>query len=169
MTRYAFLLKWFWYAMAALPVWLAEELVFSRVLLLGVRPVLLPLTVVAVAVLEGTAAGAGFGLGVGVFWAAALPGTHALLPLGLTLLGLLSGWICQYRLRQNCAGFLSCSVLVLLLLALSRILSAHWGGAALLPLLRIGGGELAVSLLLATPVYLLFRLIYDRVGGTKLM
>ena len=51
MTRHDFLVKWGVYALALLPVWLLETYVFARLPLFGVRPMLLPLAVAAVAVL----------------------------------------------------------------------------------------------------------------------
>ena len=66
MTRQALFHKWFLYALALFPVWLLDACILSRYPLFGVRPMLLPLAVVAVAVLEGSHAGAGLGLGVGL-------------------------------------------------------------------------------------------------------
>lgn len=169
MTRDAFLLKWFWYAMAVIPIWLIEDLFFSRFSIFGVTPILLPLAVATVAVLEGSSGGAGFGLAVGLWWSAALPGTQAIAILGSTLIGLICGLISQYRLKQSYVGCLFCSFLSLLVIALWRIVHYMSGGnVSLAPLLRIALPELAVSLLFTLPIYLLFRLVYQRVGGTKL-
>ena len=170
MTRESFLFKWFWYAVATIPVWLVEDLLFSRWSVFGVTPLLLPLAAVTVGVLEGAPGGAGFGLAIGLWWAAALPGTHAgIIVLG-SLVGLISGLISQYRLKQSFIGCLFCSALSLVFLAalqLARL--CLLAGHTLLPLLRIAGLEFLVSLIFAIPVYLLFRLVYDRVGGTKLV
>lgn len=170
MTRDAFLFKWFWYTMAALPVWMVEDLIFSRLSILGVSPVLLPLTAVAVAVLEGATAGAGFGLLIGLWWAAALPGPHSSSIIIVVLMGLISGLISQYRLSQSYTGCLLCSAVSLLLLSVARILQHLFSGtASLAVLLKIALPELLVSLLFVAPIYILIRLVYDRVGGTKLM
>ena len=50
MTRQALFHKWFLYALALFPVWLLDACILSRYPLFGVRPMLLPLAVVAVAV-----------------------------------------------------------------------------------------------------------------------
>ena len=169
MTRESFLFKWFWYAMAVIPVWLVEDLIFSRCSIFGVTPVLMPLTVVAVAVLEGSYGGAGFGLAIGLWWAAALPGTRSMIIIASTLIGLLSGLFAQYRLRQSYVGCLFCSALSLGALSLLRILRYSFGGnVSILALLRIAVPEWLVSLIFVAPVYFLFRLVYNRVGGTKL-
>lgn len=169
MTRGDFLFKWFWYAMALLPVWLAEDLVFSRFPILGISPMLLPLAVTAVAVLEGSVAGAGFGLGVGLLWSATLSGS---LPgiLALSLAGALTGAAAQYGLKQSFAGCLVCSAAVLGAIDLLRVLRRLAGGTAPLgPMLAVALPEILVSLLFAAPIYLLFRKVWSNVGGTKLM
>ena len=74
MTRRDQTHKWFVYALALIPVWLLDEFVLNRIPLFGVIPMLLPLAVVAVAVLEGSVAGAGFGMAVGILWELAYPG-----------------------------------------------------------------------------------------------
>lgn len=170
MTREAFLFKWFWYAMAVVPVWLAEDLIFSRFTLFGVSPMLLPLAVVAVAVLEGPVAGAGFGLGVGLLWSASPGGVGALSVACLALAGAAAGGLAQYILKQTYAGCLLCSAGLLLLLDLGRILRRLLSAAAGLGvMLAVAVPEILVSLLFVAPIYLLFRKVYSRVGGTKLM
>ena len=170
MTREAFLFKWFWYAMAVVPVWLAEDLIFSRFTLFGVSPMLLPLAVVAVAVLEGPVAGAGFGLGVGLLWSASPGGVGALSVACLALAGAAAGGLAQYILKQTYAGCLLCSAGLLLLLDLGHILRRLLSAAAGLGvMLAVAVPEILVSLLFVAPIYLLFRKVYSRVGGTKLM
>lgn len=170
MTRRDFLYKWFWYSMALIPIWLAEDLIFSRLHILGVAPMLLPLAAVAVAVLEGPVAGAGFGLGVGLLCSAAWLTEGRWMILALALAGAAAGAAAQYGLKQSYAGCLICSAGALGLIDLCRILShlIH-GTAALLPLLRVALPEIFVSLIFVAPVYLLFRKVYSRVGGTRLM
>ena len=87
MTRRDQIHKWFVYALALVPVWLLDEFVLNRVPLFGVVPMLLPLTVVAVAVLEGSGAGGGFGLAVGLVWTLSYPLGWGGTVLGMTLAG----------------------------------------------------------------------------------
>lgn len=170
MTRGDFLFKWFWYAMAVLPVWLAEDLIFSRFPLFGVSPVLLPLAVVAVAVLEGPVAGAGFGLGVGLLWSAVLTGPGPLSVAGLALAGAVTGGLAQYVLKQTYPGCLICSAGVLGILDLGRMARRLMDGTTGLgAALAVAVPEIIVSLLFVAPVYLLFRKVYSKVGGAKLM
>ena len=169
MTRRDQIHKWFVYALALVPVWLLDEFVLNRVPLFGVVPMLLPLTVVAVAVLEGSVAGAGFGMAVGLLWELAYPGGSGILVFGMTLAGMLTGSIAQYALSQSFPGCLLCSAAILALLDLLRVLRGLITHAASLPaLLQVAVPEFLYSLAWTPVVYLLFRAIFRRVGGTKL-
>lgn len=163
MTRHDFLVKWGVYALALLPVWLLETYVFARLPLFGVRPMLLPLAVAAVAVLEGAAAGAGFGLGVGAL-AVACGGGEAWQILVMMAAGLGTGLLSQYLLRQDLLGCLLCSALNLAAVDGVRIgLRLLAGSAGLEPMLRLAGAELLCSLPFVIPVYGIFLWVFRRV------
>ena len=49
--------KWFFYALGLVPIWVLDAFVLNRIAPFGVIPMLLPLAVAAVAVLEGAYAG----------------------------------------------------------------------------------------------------------------
>ena len=166
MTRRDQIHKWFVYALALVPVWLLDEFVLNRVPLFGVVPMLLPLTVVAVAVLEGSVAGAGFGMAVGLLWELAYPGGSGILVFGMTLAGMLTGSIAQYALSQSFLSCLLCSAGVLGVLDGLRILFLQ--AETLDVLLQVAASEIAVSLCFTPFIYLLFRMVFRRVGGTKL-
>ena len=169
MTRQALFHKWFLYALALFPVWLLDARILSRYPLFGVRPMLLPLAVVAVAVLEGSHAGAGFGLGVGLLWALAYSSGKGMMVIGLTLVGLLTGAAAQYALSQSFLGCLLCSAGALAAIDLWRIAvrlfvrSAGWTS-----MLRVAVPEILWSLAWTPLVYLIFHAVYRRVGGSRL-
>ena len=166
MTRQALFHKWFLYALALFPVWLLDACILSRYPLFGV---LLPLAVVAVAVLEGSHAGAGFGLGVGLLWALAYSSGKGMMVIGLTLVGLLTGAAAQYALSQSFLGCLLCSAGALAAIDLWRIAvrlfvrSAGWTS-----MLRVAVPEILWSLAWTPLVYLIFHAVYRRVGGSRL-
>ena len=141
----------------------------NRVPLFGVVPMLLPLTVVAVAVLEGSVAGAGFGMAVGLLWELAYPGGSGILVFGMTLAGMLTGSIAQYALSQSFVSCLLCSAGVLAMIDGARIVRYLFVQAETLDvLLQVAASEIAVSLCFTPFIYLLFRMVFRRVGGTKL-
>ena len=165
MTTRDFCIKWLAYGLALLPVWFAESFLLSRYPLFGVKPMLLPLAAVAVATLEGATPGAGFGLAVGVLFDAVVPGAFpgwgtAL----LTLVGLGTGLLAQYALRQNLVGCFLCSVGSLVIIDLFRILRRLALGVAPLQVMALlAGKEILWSLCFMPLVYLLFRWVFDRV------
>ena len=169
MTRRDLIHKWLVYALALVPLWLLDALVLPRFPVLGVSPVLLPAAAAAVAVLEGAQAGAGFGLGAGLLWALAYPGGYGSRVFLLSLAGLVCGALCQYVLSQSLAGCLLCTAGVMALLELQQIFRLLLSDAADLPaLLGVAVPEWLVTLAWTPLVYLLFRAVFRRVGGTRL-
>ena len=169
MTRRDLFHKWFAYALGLLPVWVLDAYILPRYPLWGTVPMLLPLAVAAVAVLEGAYSGTGFGLAVGLLWELAYPGGFGGQVFFLALAGMAMGAVSQYALSQSFAGCLICSAGVLGLLDLLRVgLRLFINAAGLTALLQVAVPEFLWSLAWTPLVWLLFRFIYNRVGGTKL-
>ena len=169
MTRRDFIHKWFVYALGLLPVWVLDAYILPRYPLWGTVPMLLPLAVAAVAVLEGAYSGTGFGLAVGLLWELAYPGGFGGQVFFLALAGMAMGAVSQYALSQSFAGCLICSAGVLGLLDLLRVgLRLFINAAGLTALLQVAVPEFLWSLAWTPLGWLLFRFIYNRVGGTKL-
>ena len=166
MTRRDLIHKWLVYALGLLPLWLLDDYILPRYPLFGVTPMLLPVAAAAVAVLEGAYAGAGFGMAVGLLWELAYPGGFGGLVLGMALAGMAIGALAQYALSQSFPGCLLCSAAMLDLLRVLRGLITH--AASLPALLQVAVPEFLYSLAWTPVVYLLFRAIFRRVGGTKL-
>lgn len=169
MTKQAWLHKWFSYALSLLPVWWLDAYVLSRWPVFGVTPILLPVAVTAVGVLEGAAGGAGFGLGAGLIWALAYPGSHGGRVLLLTLTGLFTGALTQYALSQTLLGCLLCSAA-----ALAAVELVHMGQelfflrTQLGPALGIAVPQLLWTVCWVPAVYGIFSRVFARVGGDRL-
>ena len=87
----------------------------------------------------------------------------------MALAGMAIGALAQYALSQSFPGCLLCSAAILALLDLLRVLRGLITHAASLPaLLQVAVPEFLYSLAWTPVVYLLFRAIFRRVGGTKL-
>ena len=169
MTRRDFIRKWTVYALGLLPIWLLDAYILPRMPLWGTVPMLLPLAVAAVAVLEGAYSGTGFGLAVGLLWELAYPGGFGGLVFFLALAGMVMGAVSQYALSQSFPGCLICAAGVLGLLGLLRVARGLLTNAAgLSDLLQVAVPEFLWSIVWTPLVWLLFRAIYHRVGGTKL-
>lgn len=169
MTRRDLIHKWLVYALGLLPVWLLDAYILPRYPLYGASPMLLPLAAAAVAVLEGAYAGTGFGLGVGLLWELAYPGGFGGLVFFLALAGMVMGGVSQYALSQSFIGCLICAAGTVGLLELLRVARGLLTNAApLSALLEAAAPEFLWSVAWTPLVWLLFRAICDRVGGTRL-
>lgn len=169
MTRRDLFHKWAVYALALVPVWLMDACILPRYPLFGVTPDLLPLAVAAVSVLEGAYAGTGFGLAVGLLWELAYPGGSGALVFGMALAGMAMGAVSQYALSQSFPGCLICSAGLLAALDLLRVARGLFTDLApLSALLAVAVPEFLWSLAWTPLVWLLFRAVYRRVGGTRL-
>lgn len=169
MTRRDFIRKWTVYALGLLPIWLLDAYILPRMPLWGTVPMLLPLAVAAVAVLEGAYSGTGFGLGVGLLWELAYPGGFGGLVLFLALAGMAMGAVSQYALSQSFIGCLICAAGTVGLLELLRIARGLLTNAApLSALLEAAAPEFLWSMAWTPLVWLLFRAVYRKVGGNKL-
>ena len=168
MTRQDRLRKWFSYALTLLPVWWLDAYILSRWPVFGVTPVLLPVAVTAVSVLEGVSGGAGFGFGAGLLWAA-YPGGHGSRVLVLTVMGMLTGALAQYALAQTLMGCLLCSAAVVAALELIRVAQElFFLRAQLLPALSSAIPQLLWTLCWVPAVYGIFFRVFSRVGGDRL-
>ena len=169
MTRRDLIQKWAVYGLGLVPIWLLDACILPRYPLWGVVPMLLPLAAAAVAVLEGASAGTGFGLVVGLLWELAYPGGFGGLVLYMALAGMAMGAVSQYALSQSFLGCLICAGGALGLLELLRMARMLFINAAgLSELLQVAVPEFLWSLAWTPLVWLLFRAVYNRVGGTKL-
>ena len=169
MTTQDHVLKWFCYALGVFPVWLAETQLLNRLPLFGVIPVLLPLAAVAVALWEGAWHGAVFALCLGLVADATYPGFPGGMTLGLCLMGLVTGAVCQYGVRQTFVGYALCAGVSMGVLELGRIawcLFTQLGPAPAVGLVAVKEG--LWSLCFIPLIYPLFKLIYHKVGGQRL-
>ena len=127
------------------------------------------LAALAVAVLEGAYAGTGFGLAEGLLWELAYAGGFGGLVFGMALAGMAVGAASQYVLSQNFFSCLLCSAVVLGALDGLRLIRALFIRLDTLDvLLRVAVPEVLLSLCWTPLVYLIFRVIFRRVGGTRL-
>lgn len=168
MTRQVWLRKWLSYALALLGVWCLDAYLLSRIPVFGVTPVLLPVAVTAVSVLEGVSGGAGFGFAAGLLWAS-YPGGYGSRVLLLTVMGMLCGALAQYALAQTLLGCLLCSAAALTALELIRAAQElFFLRAALWPTLCIALPQLLWTLCWVPVVYGMFSRVFSRVGGDRL-
>lgn len=161
--------KWLCYGLGVLPVWLAETLLLTRLPLLGVVPVLLPLAAIAAAQWEGAGFGALFGLVVGVIADATYPGVPGGMTVGLCLLGLLTGAMSQYGVQRNFLGCLLCATVGMGLLEAARVawcLVTKLGPLEAVAFVALKEG--LWSLCFVVFIYPLFKLIHRKVASGRM-
>ncbi len=169
MTRQDQMYKWFIYFLGLLPLWLADAYLLGRYLPMGRKPLLLLLSVVAVAVMEGASAGTKFGLAVGLLWVFGYPQVSSGMIFFLAFTGMWVGITAQYALTQGFFGCLLCSAGALVAL---EGLHVAWGmfshQAELQILFQTAISEFLFTMIWVPLVYLIFRMVFQRVGLDKL-
>ena len=140
-----------------LVLYVLQGMVFSRLRLFGVAPLILPLAVVGVALFEGPDWGGGFGIAAGVLCDIAL-GTTALFTILLAALGLGVGLLSTYLLSRGLPSYLLCGAVALLVIAAFQmfpllVFLRQSPGA----LLRVAGLQSVYSMLFTLPLYYVGR------------
>ena len=150
------LTAWLGYAGAFFVAWFLSAGIFANFPMMGSLPNLLPVCIAFVAVLEGSLIGSLFGLFAGVFsWLA--QGDEVMIFLG-AVIGMVAG------LARSRRPWLGCMVSALLALILVNGLHLLAGGGSPTVMVGIAGWEVAYSMLLALPVYPMFRFVRRRPG-----
>ena len=164
MTRRDYIIQWVAYGITLLVVTGMERLFFNRIPVHGVIPVLLPLALVACAVLEGAKSGAGYGIAVGVMMVVGAGGGYWRIVV-CAAAGLCSGLLARYVIRHDFVGHLLCCLLVLFLRMTwcigIRLLNEV---ASFEVLINVGLPELLWSMVLSIPIYFIYRFICRRWG-----
>ena len=163
LTRRDFIWKWLAYGLVLALVTVADYCVLNR-LPLGAVPVLIPVTAVAVGVLEGARSGAGFGLAAGAVLSAATHGSVAWI-VALCLVGWVCGLLAMYVLRRDLVGYLLACLAVGVLYEGGQVLVRLLAGTRdLAALLQVAGLEFLWTMVFAVPVYGLCHLCCRRYG-----
>ncbi len=167
MTRRDHVTKWICYALALVPLCILDQYVLGRLALAVAAPLLYPLAAVAVGMMEGPFAGSLYALACGVVWRFGDGPVWGIL--ALTALGLASGLAASSGLSLNYLNYaLTCLVNLLVWDAVRVAVYLVRGLATPGALLSVAVPELLVSALCTVPVYLLYRAVFRRVGGTRL-
>lgn len=158
MTERRGLLKWVAYTVAFFLVYFFSAGVFPRFPVYGAVPNMIPVMVAFFAIWEGSLPGSVYGLCLGLFQCLAQNGDGASLILLGAVVGMLFGLVDGKKLRHRLVVSMLCALGALLLVETVQVLGIWlFGSASLSTLLRIAGAELVYSLVLALPVYPLFR------------
>ena len=135
-------------------LYLLQAIVFVKIRLFGVKPVLLPIAVVGVAVFEGSTVGGAFGLFAGML--SDVSYAHPLIEytIILTALGIVIGLLSDSVLSRRFPSYLLCCVVVLILISAVQVLGmVLFSNAEVSDLIGVAWKQTAYSLLFVLPIY----------------
>lgn len=151
--------KWLGYGAYLLLAHILETMLFSRFAIFGVIPIIIPVTVAIVAVLEGPEGGAGFGLAAGLLTDAVAPGA-GFYTIVLTLFGIIIGNASRFVFSKTFPTALLASLVLLIVLSVgSFAISFAENRAGITALWTVSAPEVAYSLLFCPPLYFLMKRI----------
>lgn len=141
-------------------LFILQSMVFSRLRIMGIAPLILPVCVVGVALFEGPSWGGGFGLAAGVFCDLSFTGTTVFFTVLLMVIGILIGLLSEYVLARGFPSYLLCSVLTLVVIALFQIFSLLvFSGVSPTVLIQVALAQSLYSLIFILPIYYLTRTV----------
>lgn len=127
---------------------------FSRISILGVKSMFVPVIIVAIGLFEGGMWGGVFGVIAGIFCDIASSDTTVLFTIVLAVEGFVAGLMGETLINRRFYSYVIVAVLALALLALCQIVPVWlYKGSALPPLLRTGALQTLWSVPFTVPAY----------------
>lgn len=149
-------------------LYILQSTVFTRLTLMGEKPLLLPMAVAGIALFLGRVDGGVFGLFAGMLTDLSYNQATVQFTLLLTLMGIFLGILSDTVLVQGFPSFLVSSVLELLLISAFQALSlVVLRGAPLSVTAAVGLRQSVYSLIFAIPVYYVSRFLCRVMGPGK--
>jgi len=144
-------------------IYVLQSMVFSRLRIFGIAPLILPLAVIGVGLFEGPTWGGAVGLAAGVISDTALFGAPVLFTILLTGIGMGVGLASSYLLSRGFPSFLFCSVIALFGIAFFQMFGLLvYLGESPLALFRVAVLQTTYSLFFLLPIYYLTRYLGRR-------
>lgn len=137
-----------------LVLFVLQSMVFSRLRVMGAAPLILPVTVVGVALSEGATWSGAFGIAAGIFCDASYMETTVFFTVLLPILGVLAGLLSELFLTQGLLSYLLCCVLTLAIIAFFQLFAfLVFRDVSPQALMITALLQTIYSLILAVPVY----------------
>jgi len=134
------------YALLMAAAHMGQTLMFSRISIIGVRPMFIPVFVVAVGIFEGGLGGGIYGLFTGLFLDMAFAETTVLFTMLFPLIGFFSGMFSYFFINKRFFSYVCISLVFLVLTAVIQAagLVFFWG-ADPLKVLSVAGMQVLLS------------------------
>lgn len=162
--RYKTILMWALYALLFLAVMLLQTVLFGRLRFLGVKLSLMPILMACIGLWTGHEAGGLFGLIAGMVWSWTGADDGSLSIVSFTLIGILSGWLCDSLFSRRFVPAMGLSLAAVFCHELALFLLKYYLESAAGGLLVWVFSTSVLSLLTAPVLYLLAKAI-GKAGG----
>ena len=151
------------HAAVLLLLYVLQVMIFSRLRIFSIAPLLLPLAVVGVGLFEGPSWGGFYGLAAGILSDVAYFNSVVLFTLLLTAIGMGVGLLSTYLLSRGFPSYFLCCVAGLVVIALFQLFPLLvFYRTPPVPLLLVGAGQTLYSLAFVIPLYFLSRSVGKR-------
>lgn len=148
------LIKVIKYTVMLLVLFVLQSMVFSRLRIMGIAPLILPVAVVAVALLEDATWSGAFGIAAGVFCDVSYSESMVFFTVLLPIMGIALGLLSEYFLTRGLLSYLLCCVLSLAAIAFFQMFAfLVFQDVNPQALLKTALLQSLYSLILAVPVY----------------
>ena len=148
------------HALLLITLYFFQAAVFPYLPLFGVKPLILPVAVVGVALLEGVVSGGMFGLFAGILCDVSLNQPAIECTVILTVVGLAVGILSETVLAHGFPSYVFAAACSLFALALCQMFGLFvYSGVSFLPLLTTALRQTLYSLFFTLPLYYLVRLV----------
>ncbi len=163
LPKHETVLKCVAYGLFLVILFILQAMVFPRLAIHGIKPLIIPTAVIGVAMFEGGTKGGIFGLFAGMLCDISMNDPTIVFTLLLTAAGLIMGMLTQYVLTRGFPSFLFTSALLLLISAFVQLFSTLvYGRAGIHQLIFPMLWQTLYSIVFVIPVYYTVRRLSRR-------
>lgn len=153
-------LKVLLYAVTLIIAYLLQAVVFVDIKLLGVRPLIMPMAAVGMALFEGGRKGGVYGLAAGILCDIAMAQPMIVFTIFITLVGLIVGMLADAVITRRFPSYLLCCIAAIVLLtAIQALGTALFAEAAVRDLVDVAWKQAVYSAVFILPLYFPFKYI----------
>lgn len=165
-TKHETLIRYSLYVPVLILLYILQSAIFSRLPILGAKPLIIPIAAICIAVLEGSVRGGVLGLISGILCDISFNHPPIIFTLAMTVICLAVGLLADYVLARGFPTFLASCVVSLLVCAYIQMSGILLSGGSFAALAVMAFKQLLYSLLFAVPIYYLMRSI-SRIPKTQ--
>ena len=148
------------YGALLIVLYVLQSMIFPRLSIFGIKPLILPVAVMCVSLFEGPIRGGIFGIFAGILCDLSFNQTVMQFTIFMTILGITAGYLFDTVLSTGFPSFLMCTGISLLICAAVQAFGiVFYNGAEILTVLIVAVGQMLYSLVFTFPLYYLVRAV----------